>query len=432
MKVTIIVTTYNYGKYLKRCLDSCLKQNFRLEDYEVIVVDDCSTDNTHELMQVYASNPQVKYVQNRSNLGVAGSANQAIRLAKGEYVVRVDADDFVSPNFILFLYEYLQTNSNAFCVSCDYVYVSDQEEHLERISSKEKPVSCGILYPRKALFEYGMYNEEWRHREEEELRKRLGKLYMIHHLSIPLYFYRMHKSNKTKNLDMMENFRHKLKEIESAESLELNLDLPPPDYAKLTDNVVVIIPARGGSQRLNKKNIYPLLNKPLLAWSIEAAKQSKYVRKVYVTTEDNEIAEVAKEYGAGVVKRPLKLSEGLVYKQDAICHAVHEISQQDGRPTLIVSLQANSPEVKGKDIDEGIELLLSQNKQEVMSVDENLCQNAAIRIMTYNAVFQKTLSTNFAVFITDLLDVHYLEDLKEIERRNNFVDLQKISTETTR
>lgn len=417
MKVSVIITTYNYGKYLDRCLESCIAQNFPRDDYEIIVVDDCSEDGTPKIMEKYEDTPQVRYIRNRINMGVAGSANQGIRLAKGKYVVRVDADDYVSPNFVLFLAEYLENNPDAFCVSCDYSYVDENEEVYERVSSLEKPVSCGILYPREELLKHGLYNEQWRHREEEELRKRLGELYLIHHLRLPLYYYRMHKSNKTKNTDMMEQFRQKLKEVESIGVEELNLDKETPDNATLSDNVVVVIPARGDSKRLKKKNIFPLLGKPLLAWSIEAAKSSKYVKTVYVSTEDEDIKNVAEEWGATVIQRPLKLSEGLVYKQDAICHAVREISNEGNRPTLVVSLQANSPEVKPKHIDEGIEFLISKNKQEVMSVDSDLCQNAAIRIMTYNAVFQKTLSTNFGVYIANLYDVHFLEDIHHIEKR---------------
>jgi CMP-N-acetylneuraminic acid synthetase len=216
---------------------------------------------------------------------------------------------------------------------------------------------------------------------------------------------------------MMEQFRHKLKEVESLGQEELNQDLETPDNTTLADNVVVVIPARGDSKRLKKKNIFPLLGKPLLAWSIEAAKSSKYVKTVYVSTEDEDIKNVAEEWGAVVINRPLKLSEGLVYKQDAICHAVREISKEGPKPSLVVSLQANSPEVKTEHIDEGIEFLITKNKQEVMSVDSDLCQNAALRIMTYNAVFQKTLSTNFGVYVADLYDVHFLEDIHHIEKR---------------
>ena len=93
---------------------------------------------------------------------------------------------------------YLEANHDAFCVSCDYVLVDDHENVIERKYAEKENISCGIMYRRDLLLESGGYNPEMRHREEEELRKRLGDYYRIHHLRIPFYRYRMHNHNKTK------------------------------------------------------------------------------------------------------------------------------------------------------------------------------------------------------------------------------------------
>ena len=66
------------------------------------------------------------------------------------------------------------------------------------VQSSNKNISCGIMYRKDLLSQFGMYNSNFRHREEEELRKRVGDYYKIHHLNIPFYRYRMHSSNKTK------------------------------------------------------------------------------------------------------------------------------------------------------------------------------------------------------------------------------------------
>ncbi len=418
MTVSIIITAYNYGRYLERCLRSCVSQNFSANKFEVIVVDDHSTDETPMVMENFLKGrqdllPVVRYIRNEKNLGVAGSANEGIRAAQGQFVIRVDADDYVAPNMIFFLSEYLQANHDAFCVSCDYVYINEFEEKVERLYAEQKPVSCGIMYRKDVLIECGMYNADWRHREEEELRKRLGNRYKLHHLRMPFYRYRMHTSNKTKQLDMMEEFKNRLMDVRS-DDLHINVE-QETQTGNLDDYCVAVIPARGGSKRLERKNIYPVLGKPMLCWAIEAAQRSKYIKDVFVSTEDAEIAEVARKAGAKVIERPDILSGDRVYKQDVICHAARYIEEKFKAPTLVVSLQANSPQVRAEHIDQGIDHLIKYARQEVMSVDKNLNQDAAIRIMSRKALFQKTLSTSFGVFVADLHDVHTLDDVKKIE-----------------
>lgn len=192
--VSIIITNYNYGKYLARCLRSCLSQ--KNTNVEVIVIDDCSTDNSLEVLSAYKDD--IRLIINEKNVGCAESANRGIRAAKSQFVIRVDADDFVNTNMCFMMSEYLQNNHDAFCVSCDYVLVDEYENILERKSAEKNNISCGIMYRRDLLLEMGGYNSKMRHREEEELRKRLGDYYNIHHLKIPFYRYRMHNSNKTK------------------------------------------------------------------------------------------------------------------------------------------------------------------------------------------------------------------------------------------
>jgi glycosyltransferase involved in cell wall biosynthesis len=163
----------------------------------VVVVDDCSTDDSLELIKVFQED--VKILRTPHNSGVAAAANLGIKSARGQFVIRVDADDYVSSDMCYFMKTYLESNHDAFCVSCDYQLVDDHENLIERKYAELNPVSCGIMYRRDLLIQAGGYNDSQRHREEEELRKRLGEYYKIHHLRIPFYRYRMHNNNKTKS-----------------------------------------------------------------------------------------------------------------------------------------------------------------------------------------------------------------------------------------
>ncbi|MCW5875245.1 MAG: glycosyltransferase family 2 protein [Anaerolineales bacterium] len=207
MKASIIVTSFNYGAYIERCLRSCLAQNFSTDDYEVIVVDDASTDNTLEVLKKFKRFKNLRYFLNEENKGVAEAANVGIREAMGQYFVRVDADDYINEDLLPFLSRYLAENHDAFCVSCDYILVDEFGNKLERKYAETDPVSCGIMYRTDLIRNLGMYNSQFRHREEEELRARLANYYRIHHLRIPLYRYRMHKNNKTKDKLAMDQFK---------------------------------------------------------------------------------------------------------------------------------------------------------------------------------------------------------------------------------
>ena len=181
--------------------------------------------------------------------------------------------------------------------------------------------------------------------------------------------------------------------------------------------VVAIIPARGGSKRLKRKNIYPIWGKPMLYWAIKAAKESKHITDVWVTTEDQEIKNVALECGAMVHERDPKLSEDHVYKMAAIREAASFLERNHFNPEIVVSLQANSPEMTGEILDNAIESFIINERNELISVDKTLMMNAAFRIMKNWYVYQRELSTKTGAFICDVEDVHTIEDVKRIEQK---------------
>jgi len=194
--VSIIVTNYNYEKFLNRCLRSCVSQ--KNTNFEVIIIDDCSPVCPKPSIENFLDGEKVRFYKTEKNSGVAAASNLGLKMSRGQYVIRVDADDFVNDQMCFFMSTYLDYNHDAFCVSCDYYIVNNHEDILERKYAKKENISCGIMYRRDLLLELGGYNDKMRHREEEELRKRLGDFYNIHHLDIPFYRYRMHNDNKTK------------------------------------------------------------------------------------------------------------------------------------------------------------------------------------------------------------------------------------------
>ena len=133
---------------------------------------------------------------------------------------------------------------------------------------------------------------------------------------------------------------------------------------------MAIIPARGNSKRLLQKNIKIMAGKPLIAHTIIAAKKSKYINRTIVSTEDKEIAEISKKYGAEIFKRPGYLAADKVKVAKVVLHFLKILEEERYFPELVVLLQPTSPLRTADDIDEAIESFFKNDCEMVMSVGE--------------------------------------------------------------
>jgi len=123
-------------------------------------------------------------------------------------------------------------------------------------------------------------------------------------------------------------------------------------------SVLALIPARGGSKGLRRKNVLPLAGKPLIAWSIEAAHGSKYIDKCIVSTDDNEIMDVAKSYNCNVpFIRPKKFALDETPSFEVIAHAVKYLNNKKSKFDYIILLEPTSPLRNSNDIDSALEKL---------------------------------------------------------------------------
>jgi glycosyltransferase involved in cell wall biosynthesis len=210
--VSIIVPAFNQQRYIGRCLRSLLHQTLSHECYEIIVVNDGSTDLTAYALEQFVDghDSPIKVINNEVNIGLPASLNKGIRAARGEFIVRVDSDDFVNTNFINFLQVYLETNQQVDAVACDYILLDDEENVFRRNNCNEDPIACGIMFRKSHLLDIGLYDEAFRLYEERELRIRFEKKYKIQRLDIPLYRYRRHHSNITNDLAKMDQYQRRL------------------------------------------------------------------------------------------------------------------------------------------------------------------------------------------------------------------------------
>jgi glycosyltransferase involved in cell wall biosynthesis len=195
--ISVLVTNHNYGHYLGRCLRSLIEQTLPKNRYEIIVVDDASTDHSREVINSFAG--FIRPVFNEQNLGLGASCNRGLRMALGRFVIRVDADDYVHHDFLSVTELYLSLNYDICdAVAVDYLEVDEQERVLARKCPKESPIACGVAFKMDALNKIGLYDGSLRFAEETELMKRFNAAgFKLDYLPLPLYRYKKHPNSLT-------------------------------------------------------------------------------------------------------------------------------------------------------------------------------------------------------------------------------------------
>ena len=123
VQVSVIVPVFNAELYIGRCLRSLLKQTLDIDNYEIIVINDCSTDNTKQVINPFIGD--INYLENNKKLGLPKTLNTGIKNAKGQFIIRVDADDYVSSHFLHILSLFLDENRKYQAIACDYKKVNE-------------------------------------------------------------------------------------------------------------------------------------------------------------------------------------------------------------------------------------------------------------------------------------------------------------------
>ncbi len=159
--VSIIITSYNYSKYIEKAIDSCIEQDYL--NKEIIIIDDGSTDETSKILDKYKNKVSV-YLQN--NQGLEKTANYGINISKGDYWVRLDADDYLDKNFLTEIVK--EINKNFCFYYSNYKIVDSKNDILQNIKlpsfnkkeilSRGDFLASGTLVRKLSSFEVGLYN----------------------------------------------------------------------------------------------------------------------------------------------------------------------------------------------------------------------------------------------------------------------------------
>jgi len=222
MDFSIVLTSYNYEKYIKDSLESCLKQETS-KDFEIIVINDGSTDNTLEILKEYKDDPAVK-ILSIHNSGIEKASNIGFRESRGDYILRLDADDQLEPSFIEAYSEAINENNGPHFFYSDYFVMNSQGEITEEVNLPE--FSCkeifnrgdflatGTVFKREVLENFGGYNESFRNtglENYEFILQILKKGLRGQHIKKSLFLYRRHRENiSEKQKDKIISYGKKL------------------------------------------------------------------------------------------------------------------------------------------------------------------------------------------------------------------------------
>lgn len=206
--VSVIVAAHNEERYLGRCLRSLLAQRFERSRYDVIVIDDASTDRSSAVLATFGDS--ITVLRNETNQGLPASLNRAITATHSKFIVRVDADDYVNSAFLDVMYMFLADNPQFDAAACDYLLVDDREEVISRRDAIKEPIACGIMFRTEQLIDIGLYDESFLRHEDRDLRLRFLDRYTIHHVPLPMYRYRRHDDNITNDTAEMAHHERRL------------------------------------------------------------------------------------------------------------------------------------------------------------------------------------------------------------------------------
>ena len=265
MTISVLMSVYNGKQYLNAAIDSILKQTYA--DFEFIIIDDGSTDGSLEVLRDYAGNDnRIVLIENKGNIGLPGSLNKGIKIARGKYIARQDADDISALNRLESQLAYAQKNTDVDIIGSD-CYIIDMDGSIVCVNGdyskitdyKSKLLNRRAIFPHGSAFikkdiliKAGLYDTRFYYSQDGELWLRLIEMgAKIHTMDIPLYYFRSLPvlNNKKDNAQQSYN---KVKQMIYAQKTDEHL--VNQEIIRIKNNI------------LANKNVKPKANYMALYW----------------------------------------------------------------------------------------------------------------------------------------------------------------------
>ncbi len=366
-KVTVYMPTYNYGRFLQKAILSVLEQKF--QNWEFIVINDGSTDNTREILKKYQDHPKIRVIHQEKK-GLTTSNNIALRLSRGDYIMRLDADDYLDENALLVLSNILDSHPEVGLVYPDYFRIDAAGNILDlerRKKIKEEvrlldiPAHGACTMIRKScLITLGGYDETLTCQDGYDLWIRFIQKYEPYNVNIPLFYYRQHGESMTKDKGRLLSVRQQLKRKFVKKTLSEQIP-----------KVLAIIPVRKEPDNVVFRKLY---KKPLLHYTLAETLKTDLISKIVVTSNDEDVLGSVASFPKVIqLKRPDALALPNTPIEPTVTFVLQTLkSQEQYEPDAVMLLYPHSPLRTYRHIEKAIDTMVIFNVQSVVSVNEDL------------------------------------------------------------
>lgn len=365
--ITVYITNYNYANYIKHSIDSLLNQTFR--DFEVFIIDDGSTDNSKEIIELYRNHDNIDIIY-QQNKGLNVTNNIAMRAAHGKYIMRLDADDFLEPQALEVMSKALEADSGLGLVFPDYYYVDADgnrtgEEIRHNFNSEvslyDQPAHGACTMIRlEFLKSLGGYNESFTCQDGYDLWIKFISHHKVTNISQPLFSYRRHGNNLTTNENRILDTRKKIK------------DLHIENYGLAIPDTVAVIPVRNTIINGNNWPLYKVDGVTILDSTIKKLKSSRKIKHIVISTSDDEIlnhlSKTQHPENIHVIKRPIAFSGVNETLSKTLEHVLLKLEEQKIQPLALMTVSLEYPFLTTDVIDDAINTLSIFKADSLLSV----------------------------------------------------------------
>ena len=390
-KVTVYIPAHNYGRFLDAAIQSVLKQT--MDDWELIVIDDGSTDDTSEILASYGTHPKIRIFE-QENRGLSFTNNVALRIARGEYLMRLDADDFLDENILLVLSHVLDTKPGVGLVYPDYYHVAEDGEIVEIVRRQKIGEEVDLLdlpahgactmIRREVLLEIGGYFEEFDRQDGYGMWLKFIERHHPYNVNLPLFYYRRHGENLSKSRGLLMETRRKIKRrvVE-----EMNLSRKP--------KVLALVPVIVDTGFTLGNPFTRLMGKSLLERTLEQIQEARSVDRIVVSSNDQEVLAYAQRLeGVDGLIRPEALAKSTAKVGDTALHVLRTLKERGYVPDAVCVCCINTPFRRGRHIDKAVDTMTIFGVDSVISVAEDLSffyHHGKNGLIPVNGSLQRTL-----------------------------------------
>jgi glycosyltransferase involved in cell wall biosynthesis len=374
-KVTVYIPAHNYGQYIEKAIQSVIAQS--MEDWELILIDDGSTDNTGEILSKYSDHAKIRSIQ-QENKGLNVTSNIAIRLSNGKYIIRLDADDYFDENILLILSSTLDKKPDVGLVYPDYYHVDENGEIIEVVRRKkigeevellDLPAHGACTMFRKSLLqEIGGYTEDFTCQDGYDIWIRIIQKHKPYNVNVPLFYYRQHPGSLTNNKKHILETRRQIKQ----QFVEKHSTQSQP-------TVLGIVPVIGSPVAKEMEPFMELNGNPLLWYTLTEIEKSKYIHKTVVSSDSDQVLEYAKQFEFVIpMKRPAEYTKTTTRMVDIAKHIISNLPRDLEKDfDAICLLYVNTPLRRARHIDKAIDTMTIFDVDSVVSIEEELapCYN---------------------------------------------------------